>query len=190
MMRKYMTIVESIFDQDEEPEVGAGEPCTAETCPPILYHGTNPIAAAMIVNMHGIRADMPVDDDDMGAVVCTTSDSKMARNFATEFARLNSPYDVGVVFAIDGKSMLNSAEIIPYHAETAGEFEYEFRIQGDVPRQAITGIKIVGKKALLRSERFIEKMWDDAMDNYEARQFFQTYSTFKAMVEELLRVAQ
>jgi hypothetical protein len=186
-MRDLIKLVEDA--QNDEPEVGAGEPVTQETCPAVLYHGTNPIAATMIVNMHGIKADMPVDGDEMGEAVCTTSDKTMARNFATEFARLNSPYDVGVVFVIDGKRMASFETIVPYHAETAGEFEYEYRIMGDVPRECITGIKIVGKKARLTSERFIEKMWDDVMDHYAARQFFQTYDTFKAMVGELLRVA-
>lgn len=192
MMRDLMTLVEGLLDYkegDPEPEVGAGDPLTTENAPKILFHGTNPIAAAMIVNQHGIRADNPVDDEDTGAVVCTTSSKTMARNFATEFARLNSPYDVGVVFAIDGVAMVGNTEIVPYHAETAGAFEYEFRIKGDVPRENIKAIKFVGKSARLKSERFLEKMWDDVMDNYEARQFFQTYDTFKAMIQELIRVA-
>jgi hypothetical protein len=185
-MRDTIRLVEGKFDQ--EPEHGAGEVVTADTAPKMLYHGTNPVAGAMIMASGKIRADNPVDDDDLGAVVCATSSKTMARNFATEFERMNSSYDVGVVFEIDG-SAAAQIETVPYHAETAGQFEYEFRIKGDIPLSYVTRVFIVGKGARLKDERFLEKMWQEARQSF-GYMFNLNMAQFEDAINKLLLAAR
>lgn len=182
-MRNFITIVEALT-APENPEVGAGEPLTAETAPKVLYHGTNPIAAAAIVAAGKIEADFPVDDDDLGAVVCVTADKQMGRNFATEFSRFNSQYDVGVVFEIDGRVVAAHAETVPYHAETAGAFEFEYRVQDDIPMAMIRRVHIVGRVSRLKDERFIEQLWKDAVKSGMTR-FFADERAFRVAIAEL-----
>ncbi len=182
-MRNFIDIVEALTPP-VEPEVGAGEPLTPETAPKVLYHGTNPIAAAAIVATGEIRADFPVDDDDLGAVVCVTSDKTMGRNFATEFSRFNSQYDVGVVFEIDGRAVATHTETVPYHAETAGAFEFEYRAQDDIPLSMIRRIHIVGRASRLKDERFIEQLWNDATNNGMSR-LFADERAFRVAIAEL-----
>lgn len=130
----------------------------AENVPRFLYHGTNPVSATLIVVDDVIKADHPVDAD-AGPVVCSTSDPRMARSFAIEFARVNSEYDVGFVFKIDTTQV--SHRIYPYDAETASDNENEYRIQGDVNLSAVVGIKLVGKGVLLRRQNFLQRMYDE-----------------------------
>lgn len=179
-MRKFINIVEA----HNEPPHGAGDPVTAETAPDILYHGTGPVAAAGILQDSEINANHPVDDDDLGAVVCVTSDHEMGQNFATGFARIQSPYDVGIIFVLDGKAIADEFHTIPYHAETAGAFEYEFRVLGDIPLSMVKDIRIVGDRDLLDEETFIEEMWIDS-----ARHYFLNFSDFSRAIEALKKAA-
>lgn len=167
-----------------EPEYGAGEPLTPETAPDVLYHGTNPIAAALIWK-HGIEATEPVDDDDLGAVVCTTSCPDMGQMFAIEFARFNSEYDVGFVFSIDGKQIASHFEALPYHAETASQNEFEIRVRDDIPKSMITGVRIVGDAKLLRKKSFVEQMWWD-MPPHLKQEFRGDRAMFEMAIKALL----
>ena len=190
-MRNWINLTESLArwhnETTEEPDLGAGKPISVEDAPSLLLHGTNFVAAAAILRKGHIEADFPVDDDDLGAVVCVTSSAEMARNFATEFARFNSEYDVGAIFGIDGKKVAEMHEVIPYHAETASEFEYEYRVIGDIPLSICT-YKVVGMKRRLSSARFLEKVWDD-MHESGMRRLFLNQDDFEHWVSVLLNKA-
>ena len=125
----------------------------AET-PRFFYHGTNMAAACMILRDGKIRADNPVDDDDLGAVVCVTEREEVGRMFAVEFVRTNSEYPVGVVFTLDAAKVLHDIEAIPYEADTAGtENEAEHRVKGDIPlKPYCVGIRLVGDLGELRMQ--------------------------------------
>lgn len=172
---------------DEIEHGGAGEVLTPETAPDVLYHGTNPIAAALIMKQ-GIEATEPVDDDDLGAVVCTTSCPDIGQMFAIEFARANSDFDVGFVFSIDAKQVVQHAETVPYQAETASFDELEFRVMGDIPRSMITGFKVVGNSSLLRKQSFIEQMWWD-MPPHLKQEFRGDRAMFEMAIKALLDAA-
>jgi hypothetical protein len=187
-MRETMRLVEGLLDNADEPKYGAGEIVTTETAPKMLFHGTNPIAAAMIMASGKIRADNPVDDDDLGAVVCATSSKTMGRNFAIEFERLNSSYDVGVVFEIDPRAAVQ-IETVPYHAETASQFEYEFRVKGDIPLSYVRRVFIVGKGARLKSERFLENLYEDGRKSF-GYTFNLDFGQFAEAMDKLLAAAR
>lgn len=90
----------------------------AHVRPKVLYHGTNLIAAATIVKDRALRATEPVDDDGLGAVVCTSSVRKVARMFAVEFVRVNSRLPVGAVFTINARALPADVQAIPHVADT------------------------------------------------------------------------
>ena len=122
--------------------------------PRLFYHGTNMAAGCMILRDGMICADNPVDDDDLGAVVCVTEHEDVGRMFAVEFARVNSEYPVGVVFTLDATKILRDIEAVPYEAETAGSHdEAEYRVKSDIPlRPYCLGIKLVGDLDELRPQ--------------------------------------
>lgn len=122
--------------------------------PRVFYHGTNMAAACMILRDGKIRADNPVDDDDLGAVVCVTERERVGRMFAVEFVRTNSEYALGVVFTLDATKVLQDIEAIPYDADTSGtENEAEYRVMGDIPlKPYCIGIRLVGDLNELRSQ--------------------------------------
>jgi hypothetical protein len=138
MMRQWMTLIEAIRP--------------ASAVPRFFYHGTNMAAACMILRDGMIRADNPVDDDDLGAVVCVTEREEMGRMFAIEFVRLNSEYPVGVVFTLDAAKVLQAFEAVPYDADTAGtEDEAEYRVKGDIAlKPYCIGMRLVGDLDELR----------------------------------------
>lgn len=170
-------------ETDEDPPYGAGEELSKDQIPTILYHGTNPIAAAAILNSGLIEAEYPVDEDGLGQVVCVTSSEEMGRNFATEFVRFNSEYEVGVVFEINGSQI--SDPVIPFHAETAGIFEYEFRVKGNIPL-SICRWKIVGDRDLLVSANFLKQLWNDVSESH-LRNEFSDRKQFYALIKKLIK---
>jgi hypothetical protein len=156
--------------------------------PKVLYHGTNLIAAAAIVKDRKLRAIEPVDDDGLGSVVCTTSARKVARMFAVEFERVNSRLPVGAIFAINARALPSSIRIIPYLADTQGSVdEREFRIDGDIPYDCIIRIMLVGRTDKLKSEWWLERVYEDEI---EARQTFGSFSNFYHAVSALVSEAR
>lgn len=158
----------------ENPIEGAGEVVDAHTAPSVVYHGTNPIAAAAILRSGKFEATHAVDSD--GPVVCVTACPDMGQCFAIEFVRLNSEHDVGFVFALDGKAIADKLTMYPYHAETAGAYEFEYRVEGDIPLSAITGVRMVGDTRLITAddgatEMFFEELWEETP--YHLRHHFE-----------------
>lgn len=159
---------------------------TSEQHPTIFYHGTNPLAAAMILKDGYIEATEPVDDDGMGAVVCVTSDEDIGVAFAVEFARFNSSYDVGFVFQLNAHAVVDAIETVPYEAETASMDEHEYRVMGDIPlKQYMTGISIAGDVRLLRDDEYIAKMYKNGMKNPNFAIRFSTLKSFVAALRTL-----
>ena len=155
--------------------------------PKVLYHGTNMMAAAAIVRDRKLCADNPVDDDDIGAVVCTSSSRKVARMFAIEFERHNSRFPVGAVFIINGRALPEDVEVIPYNADTQGsEDEKEFRVIGDIPFDCVLKVALVGETRKLRSERWLERIWDE---DAEVRRTFGSFASFFNAIKSLISQA-
>lgn len=172
----------------ENPIEGAGDAIDPHAAPEILYHGTNPLAAAAILRTGKIKADWPVDGDE-DAVVCLTQCPDMGKSFAIEFIRLNSQHDVGFVFEIDGKACVKYLRrIYPYHAESAGIFEFEFRIEDDIPLDFVKNIKIVGDAQLLNgdslaSENMFSELWQSAAELRLQHLFQNQQGLWKAVQE-------
>jgi hypothetical protein len=167
------SITEGVVERDEIPQ--------------FFYHGTNPLAATMIFQSGCIDADNPVDDDDLGAVVCVTSEFNIGRMFAIEFERCNSQFDVGFVFELDAAKVMESFEAFPYEAETASIDEKEYRIDGDIPlRPYCTGIKIVGDKSLLTNKKYLQQMHKSGCKNFF--QFGQRFGDFDDFLGALKRL--
>ena len=160
----------------------------AQARPKVLYHGTNLIAAAAIVSDRDLRAVEPVDDDGMGAVVCTSSARKVARMFAVEFERINSRLPVGAIFTINAMALPDDIRVIPHVADTQGAVdEKEFRVVGDIPYDCITKITLVGQTAKLKSEWWLERVYEEER---EARQTFGSFLRFYRAVQALISEAR
>ena len=146
----------------------------AERTPRFFYHGTNIAAACMIMRDDAIKADNPVDDADMGAVVCVTGRKSIARLFAVEFARVNSEYPVGVIFTLDARKILTDLRGIRHSAETQGsEEEAEYRIQGNLPiKQYCLKINLVGKTRKIQSRTLMNEIYDDWSQYFNGRDHF------------------
>jgi len=171
-IRKLVKLVEGVIERNETPS--------------FFYHGTNPLAATMIFHDGRIEATEPVDDDEMGAVVCVTSDFKIGRMFAIEFERFNSQYDVGFVFELDAPKIMASFNATPYEAETASSDEQEYRIDSDIPlRGYCTGIRIVGDKSLLRNKRYLGQMHEKGCKNFYFGQRFGDFDDFYNALKRL-----
>jgi hypothetical protein len=151
--------------------------------PNILYHGTNLIAACLIVKDGEIRADYPVDDADLGKSVSTTKSPRIAKMFANEFAREASRLDIGAVFQIDGVSVRNNTEIVHHEAETASENEFEFRVLGNIPLTRVKAVKIIGKKRFLNDDDFLMSLYED-----EASRYFSSYTIFYKALTALMKM--
>lgn len=160
--------------------------------PDRFYHGTNFIAAAKIVADGQIDAVHPVDDDDLGPVVCVTTERRLGRMFAIEFVRENSRHEIGAVFELDATAIRRDIEAVPHEAETAGsEFEYEYRIKGDIDlSKYLIGIQLVGDIEVLDNpddlDDFVVEVWDG---DEEARRLFVTPSRFAAALLALIESA-
>jgi len=190
MMRNWIDLFEARLVAPENPQHGAGEPLTPETAPAVFYHGTNILAALSIIADGEIEAEEQGDDEeyDPGAVVCVTADRKMGRMFAIEFERFNSSEDVGVVFQINGKALASTTQIVPYHAESAGVYEFEYRVEGNIPMSLVTKATIVGKGAKLKSGRYLEHLWDAAKERRMSN--LMPYQRFIKVLQELITLAR
>ena len=186
-----MIIIEGLV-APENPTEGAGEPINQENAPARVYHGTNPIAAAAIWKMGKISPDYPVDGN--APVVCVTECPDMGSCFAYEFARFNSEFDMGFVFEIDSKAVAKTHKMYPYHAETAGAFEFEYRIEGEIDRGQIRGVRLVGEPDRLlyalagRDDDFVDDLWDAAED-FHLTQFFGSADGLVKALKELAKIA-
>jgi hypothetical protein len=169
-------------------EHGAGDLVSPQDAPVALYHGTNFISAAAIVKCGRFEAEDPVDGEELGAVVCFTSDEEMGRNFAIEFVRINSDHPVGAVFQLHGSKIAQTQELYPYHAETAGVFEFEYRATGDIPvKDIVVSVNLVGEVDLLDLDRFIDDAWEGMP--YHQRGWFGSLGAFYLAVEKLMNLA-
>jgi hypothetical protein len=170
---------------DASPPIGAGALLEPSGAPAALFHGTNFVSAAAIMLCGTIEAEEPVDGEDLGAVVCTTSDEDMGRSFAIEFVRLNSELPVGAVFRLDGPKVAATQELFPYHAETAGVFEHEYRATGDLTVEGhVLSVTLVGETDLLDEDAFLEDAWHDMPAHQKA--WFGDMGRFWKAVETLM----
>lgn len=124
-----------------------------------LYHGTNIVSAVRILESRRLSATVPVDGEE--PVVCTTALKAIARCFAVEFARENSSHPVGVIFAIDSSGFARTTDFKSIHAQTASFDEREYRIANDIQLEHVVGVQCVGATKRLRSERYLESLWED-----------------------------
>lgn len=170
---------------DASPPIGAGALLEAAGAPAALFHGTNFVSAAAILRCGTIEAEEPVDGEDLGAVVCLTADEDMGRSFAIEFVRVNSEHPVGAVFRLDGAKVAATQELFPYHAETAGVFEYEYRATGDLTVDGhVISVALVGDVDLLDGDAFLEDAWHEMPTHQKA--WFGDMSAFWKAVEGLM----
>lgn len=176
-----MNLVEAMLPPAAEAE-------TKPASPGVLYHGTGPATAAMIVASGVIKATEPVDDEH-GRCVCTSASQQVAHDFACEYARLASPYDVGFIFTLNGSLIAQTCEVVGYEAETASSDEQEFRVLDDLPlKRFVTGLQATGDVALLSSASFRKKVYEEACDDvYDFRRTFPTYRDFSAVLSKMMR---
>jgi hypothetical protein len=173
---------------DASPPIGVGPLTEPSKAPSALFHGTNFISAAAIVLTDEIEAEEPVDGEELGAVVCLTSDQEMGRNFAIEFVRVNSDHPVGAVFRLDGAKVAGTQDLFPYHAETAGVFESEYRATGSLDlRKHLLGVTLVGDVDLLDRDSFLDETWDE-MPAHQ-KDWFLDLDGFRTAVEALMTLA-
>lgn len=142
-MEKQVVLAETEADQ---PEV-----------PPLLYHGTTPYNAALIVISGHIEVNESRDDDDHDDhSVCTTERADVAEWFYDVARAVDQPF--GFVFHIDTSKIKDHMR--PFEAETAGVPEYEWRVYGDIPLSAVVKITLAGyegtTKAAMRD--YVERM--------------------------------
>ena len=160
----------------------------AEKKPKVLYHGANLFTSSAIMRDRRLRADQPLDDDGLGAVVCTSSSRKVARMFAVEFERHNSRLPVGAIFVINAISLPKTVQMISHSADTQGtENEREFRVTGDIPFDCVLGAVLVGETRKLRSERWLEVAYNE---DEEARRLFWSFDDFYHAVSSLVTYAK
>jgi hypothetical protein len=179
-MREIMKLLEASGNEGE----------TAAPTPATLYHGTGPATAAMIVKSGVLRATEPVDDDGHGPTVSATSSEKVGHDFACEYARMASPYDVGFIFRINGTLVGETCEVLAeYEAETASSDEEEYRIKSDLPlKRYVTGLRPTGDIEQLRDSRFRRQMYDEACDDvYDFRRAFPTFASFSSVLTKMCR---
>lgn len=113
--------------------------------PPVLYHGTTPYNAALIVLSGHIEANESRDDDDHDNMsVCTTERSDVAEWFYDVVRAVDQPF--GFVFHIDTSKIKDHMR--PFEAETAGKPEYEWRVYGAeearLPARLLTAQQMIG----------------------------------------------
>ena len=140
-MRHFINIVEN-----EQP-----------TPPPVLYHGTTPYNAALIMLSGHIEANESRDDDDHDNMsVCTTERSEVAEWFYDVVRAIEQPF--GFVFHIDTSKIMDHMR--PFEAETAGQPEYEWRVYGDIPLSAVTKVTLAGYKGTTKAamREYVETM--------------------------------
>lgn len=138
-MRKWIDVINE--HSHEEPE--------------FFYHGTNLVSAASILNSNCIEtSEQDEHRDGNHESVSLTTDAKLGRDFAIEYVRWNSSLSVGAVFKLDAKKLMADHECIPFEAETAGQYEYEYRLWGNIHplTKYLLGVQIVGDVSTLYDE--------------------------------------
>jgi hypothetical protein len=131
---------------EDEPEV-----------PPVLYHGTTPYNAALIVLSGKIEQNESRDEDDHNDYsVCTTEREDVAEWFYDVARAVDQPF--GFVFHIDTANI--SDHMRPFEGETASQDEYEWRVYGDIPASAITKVTLAGYEPMSKGEirKYVEQM--------------------------------
>jgi hypothetical protein len=128
-MREFINIIENA-----EPEL-----------PPVLYHGTTPYNAALIVISGHIEANESRDEDDYHDYsVCTTERADVAEWFYDVARAVDQPF--GFVFHIDTSKIADHMR--PFKGETASQNEYEWRVYGSIPLSAVFQITLAGYKGM------------------------------------------
>ena len=125
--------------------------------PPVLYHGTTPYNAALIVLSGHIEQNESRDDDDHSEYsVCTTERADVAEWFYDVVRAVDQPF--GFVFHIDTSKIKDHMR--PFEAETAGKPEYEWRVYGDIPLSAVTKITLAGYEGTTKAamREYVETM--------------------------------
>lgn len=128
--------------------------------PPVLYHGTTPYNAALIVLSGKIDENESRDDDDHHDYsVCTTERADVAEWFYDVSRAVDQPF--GFVFHIDTSKIAHHMR--PFEGETAGQPEYEWRVYGDIPLLAVTKITIAGYNGTTKSDMrdYVDEMERD-----------------------------
>lgn len=117
--------------------------------PHVLYHGTTPYNAALIVLSGVIEMNESRDDDDHDNMsVCTTEQKDVAEWFYDVVRAIDQPF--GFVFHIDTSKIMDHMR--PFEAETAGKPEYEWRVYGDILLSHVTKITLAGYKGTTKRE--------------------------------------
>lgn len=123
--------------------------------PEFFYHGTNIVAAASILKDNTIEA-FEQDEHHEGNhhSVSLTTDADKGRDFAIEYVRTNSALAVGAVFKLDADLILDRYHCVPFEAQTAGEFEYEYRLWDNIwpLKNFLIDFEVVGDRSSLMDE--------------------------------------
>lgn len=119
------------------------------TPPPVLYHGTTPYNAALIMLSGHIEANESRDEDDYDNMsVCTTERSDVAEWFYDVARAVDQPF--GFVFHIDTSKIRDHMR--PFEAETAGQPEYEWRVYGDISTSNVIKITLAGYNGITKDQ--------------------------------------
>lgn len=170
-MRELINIVENA--QDETPPV-----------PPVLYHGTTPYNAALIVLSGVIEQNESRDDDDHDTYsVCTTERADVAEWFYDVARSVDQPF--GFVFHIDTSKIRDHMR--PFEAETAGQAEYEWRVYGDILLTAVTKITLAGYQGTTKA--LMREYVDDMERRYPYEHRFDEDDIVKAIMALIKRAA-
>lgn len=125
--------------------------------PPVLYHGTTPYNAALIMLSGKIEQNESRDEDDHNDYsVCTTEREDVAEWFYDVARAVDQPF--GFVFHIDTNQIADHMRA--FESETAGQDEYEWRVYGDIPISAVTKITLAGYQGATKSEigKYVDQM--------------------------------
>lgn len=161
--------------------------------PLFFYHGTNIVAAASILHANCIEAsEQDEHRDDNYHSVSLTTDAKLGRDFAIEYVRWNSELEVGVVFKLDAKKLMADHECIPFEAETAGQYEYEYRMWDDVQplSKYLLGFEVVGDVDSLRDHddpRELDRALMMSLYSDYGRNYFHDVDDMEAAILAVLK---
>jgi hypothetical protein len=132
----------------------------AQKLPPVLYHGTTPYNAALIVLTGQIDENESRDEDDHHDYSVSTTEREDVAAWFYDVARaVDQPF--GFVFHIDTSKIAHHMR--PFKAETASQDEYEWRVYGDIPLSAVFKITLAGYKGMSRSDMrlYVKEMEHD-----------------------------
>lgn len=136
--------------------------------PEFFYHGTNIVAAASILRGNRIEAaEQDEHHEGNHHSVSLTTDPEKGADFAIGYVRWNSEMEVGVVFKLDAKAIMQNQYCVPFEAETAGVYEYEYRTWGDISplSKYLIDYEVVGDLASIMGDSYRDP--DDDEDDFE-----------------------